>query len=111
MDDPNVAIIRPANYPEGTPGLGYKVVTSRKGKVLVISLLGKIVGRDADKPIDNPLKIVDAILEQENPDGKLVTVVNFHGDYSSEKVVIGHYLDGRVSAVVGGSLACTNGRC
>ncbi|MGD0510919.1 MAG: YmdB family metallophosphoesterase, partial [Candidatus Micrarchaeaceae archaeon] len=40
-------IIRPANYPEGTPGLGYKYATTSQGKVLVISLLGHVVGRDA----------------------------------------------------------------
>lgn len=87
-------IIRPANYPEGTPGLGWKYVDN----VLVISLLGQIVGKDSDKPMQNPLKTVDRILTENKAD---FTVINFHGDYSSEKVVIGHYLDGRVTAVVG----------
>jgi metallophosphoesterase (TIGR00282 family) len=94
MNDPRQPIVRPANYPQGTPGLGYKYVNN----VLVISLLGQIVGKDKDNPMDNPLKVIDQILEQEN--AKTI-FVNFHGDYSSEKVVIGHYLDGRVSAVVG----------
>jgi metallophosphoesterase (TIGR00282 family) len=97
MSDPAQPIIRPANYPEGTAGLGYKYVDD----VLVISLLGQIVGKDADKPLDNPLQAIDRILEQEKDVTKRATIVNFHGDYSSEKVVIGHYLDGRVSAVVG----------
>lgn len=97
MSDPAQPIIRPANYPVGTAGLGYKYVN----KILVISLLGQIVGRDAGREMDNPLKIVDEILEQEKSIEKLATIVNFHGDYSSEKVVIGHYLDGRVTAVVG----------
>lgn len=101
MNDPKQPIIRPANYPAGTPGLGHKYVEVGDGKVLVISLLGQIVGRDSDNPTDNPLRIVDEILEAEKNTRKLATVVNFHGDYSSEKVVIGHYLDGRVSAVVG----------
>lgn len=94
-------IIRPANYPEGTPGLGYKYATTSQGKVLVISLLGHVVGRDADKPLDNPLRVVDQILASQVGAVKIACVVNFHGDYSSEKVVIGHYLDGRVSLVVG----------
>ncbi len=97
LNDPAQPIIRPANYPEGTPGLGYKYVN----EVLVISLLGHIVGRDADKPFDNPLKIVDDILKSQKDVKKSATIVNFHGDYSSEKVVIGHYLDGRASLVVG----------
>ncbi len=94
-------IIRPANYPEGTPGLGYKYATTSQGKVLVISLLGHVVGRDADKPLDNPLRVVDQILASQVGAVKIACVVNFHGDYSSEKVVIGHYLDGRISLVVG----------
>jgi len=101
LNDPKQPIIRPANYPTGTPGLGYKYAPSPKGDVLVISLLGKIVGKDADLPLDNPLQVVDKILEQEKDHKKVATVVNFHGDYSSEKRIIGYYLDGRVSMVVG----------
>jgi metallophosphoesterase (TIGR00282 family) len=97
MNDPKQPIIRPANYPEGTPGLGWKYAND----VLVISLLGQIVGKDSDKAVDNPLLIIDKILEAEKTTHKLATIVNFHGDYSSEKVVIGHYLDGRVAAVIG----------
>lgn len=99
MNDPAQPIIRPANYPAGTPGLGYKYADTPKGRVLVISLLGQIVGRDADKPLDNPLQVVDKILASAEP--HVATVVNLHGDFSSEKVIIGHYLDGRVSVVVG----------
>ena len=99
MADPTQPIIRPANYPAGTAGLGYKYVDTPKGRVLIVSLLGQIVGRDADKPLDNPLKTIDRILETAEP--RVATVVNFHGDFSSEKVIIGHYLDGRVSMVVG----------
>lgn len=101
FNDPAQPIIRPANYPAGTPGLGYKYAATTKGRVLIISLLGQIVGRDADKPTDNPLQVVDKILDSQKNEPKVATIVNFHGDYSSEKVVIGHYLDGRVTAVVG----------
>ena len=101
LSDPNQPIIRPVNYPEETPGLGYKYIDTPEGKVLVVSLLGHIVGRDADKPIDNPLQVIDEILAQQRSEKRVATVVNFHGDFSSEKVVIGHYLDGRVTAVVG----------
>ncbi|HSX29810.1 MAG TPA: TIGR00282 family metallophosphoesterase [Candidatus Saccharimonadales bacterium] len=101
LNDPGQPIIRPANYPTGTPGLGHKYVTTAKGKVLVISLLGKIVGKDADVPVDNPLKIIDEILAKEVDTDRVATVVNYHGDYSSEKRIIGYYLDGRVTAVIG----------
>lgn len=101
MSDPAQPIIRPANYPEGTPGLGYKYLKRATGSVLVVSLLGQIVGRDAGKPVDNPLVVIDSILAQEKDVPKAAVVVNFHGDYSSEKYVIGRYLDGRASLVVG----------
>lgn len=94
LENKSEPIIRPANYPEGTPGLGFKYA----GNVLVISLLGQIVGKDSDKPMQNPLTTIDKILSENKSD---YTIVNFHGDYSSEKVVIGHYLDGKVTAVVG----------
>lgn len=101
LSDPDQQIIRPANYPQGTPGLGYKYARAKFGKVLVISLLGQTVGRDSKASLDNPLKTIDSILEQERHVVRAATIVNFHGDYSSEKVVIGHYLNGRVSAVIG----------
>ncbi|HUY84981.1 MAG TPA: TIGR00282 family metallophosphoesterase [Candidatus Dormibacteraeota bacterium] len=101
LSDPAQPIIRPANYPAGTPGLGWKYTKTHAGKVLVISLLGQIVGKDADKPVDNPLAAIDQILESQKDIDRAATIVNFHGDYSSEKVIIGHYLDGRVTAVIG----------
>lgn len=101
LNDANQPIIRPANYPPHTPGLGWKYAETLKGKVLVISLLGKIVGRDADKEVDNPLRVIDEILKSQKDVERVATVVNFHGDFSSEKVVIGHYLDGHVTVVVG----------
>ncbi|HET6924832.1 MAG TPA: TIGR00282 family metallophosphoesterase [Candidatus Saccharimonadales bacterium] len=101
LSDPNVPAIRPANYPEGTPGLGWKVASTPRGKVLVISLLGDVVGRDAGKAIDNPLLVVDKILAENQELERVAAIVNLHGDFSSQKVIIGHYLDGRVTAVVG----------
>jgi hypothetical protein len=97
MENRAEPIIRPANYPAGTPGLGYKYINN----VLVISLLGHIVGKDSEKPVDNPLLTIDKILETEKTTHKEAVVVNLHGDFSSEKVVIGHYLDGRATMVVG----------
>lgn len=101
LADPEAPIIRPANYPDGTPGLGYKYAHTPKGDVLVVSLMGQIVGRDSDKPVNNPLQTIDRILSQEDPGKRVCCVVNLHGDFSSEKFIIGYYLDGRVSAVVG----------
>lgn len=101
LQDPNQPITRPANCPEGTPGQRYKYLQTGRGQILLITLMGQIVGMDADKPVHNPLHIVDEILDETKNDSKVATIVNFHGDYSSEKVVIGQYLDGRVAAVIG----------
>ncbi len=98
IDEP---IIRPANYPLDYPGLGFKYISKNGKKVLVVSLLGKIVGKDSVLALDNPLKCIDEILSSEKFTKTDAIVVNFHGDYSSEKVIIGHYLDGRVTTVIG----------
>lgn len=100
LEDVNYPIIGPANMPD-CPGPGFKYVASPAGPVLYISLLGQIVGRDADKEVENPLKVVDKILADQPADKRVAIVVNFHGDYSSEKFIIGYYLDGRASIVVG----------
>jgi 2',3'-cyclic-nucleotide 2'-phosphodiesterase len=101
LNDPAQPIIRPANYPTGTPGLGWKYITTSEGPILVISLLGQIVGRDASNFMDNPLHVIDSILDENKTTKRAATIVNFHGEYSSEKRVIGYYLDGRVTGVIG----------
>lgn len=100
LDDPARPAIRPANYPAGTPGRGYKFADTPFGKVLIISLLGQTVGYRAPT-VDNPLEVVDRILDEAKHTKICASIVSFHGDFSSEKIVIGQYLDGRVSAVVG----------
>lgn len=101
LADPQQPVIRPANYPDTTPGRGWKYIQTKRGSVLMVSLLGSIVGRDADKPVANPLKTIDQILAANQHEPHVATILNFHGDFSSEKRVIGYYLDGRVSAVIG----------
>jgi metallophosphoesterase (TIGR00282 family) len=100
FQDAEAPIVRPANYPDA-PGPQYKYAHTPKGEVLVVSLMGQIVGRDADRETENPLKVIDKILADEPAEKRIATVVNLHGDFSSEKLVIGYYLDGRVSVVVG----------
>lgn len=100
LENPEAPIVRPANYPD-VPGRPYKYIHTPKGDVLVISLMGQIVGRDADKLVDNPLQTIDGILAAEPTEKRVATVVNLHGDFSSEKFIIGYYLDGRASVVVG----------
>lgn len=98
LEDEAQPVIGPANM-TGCPGRGWKYIETPKGKVLVISLLGLTVGRPVEST--SPLATVDRILDENINVERTATIVNFHGDYSSEKRVIGYYLDGRVTAVIG----------
>jgi 2',3'-cyclic-nucleotide 2'-phosphodiesterase len=98
LEDEEAPVIGPANMTH-TPGKGWKYSSTPKGRVLVVSLLGLTVGRSVI--ITNPLAMIDKILDENRTSEKVATIVNFHGDYSSEKRVIGYYLDGRVTAVIG----------
>lgn len=101
LNNSDSPIVRPANYPMGKDGLGFKYLQTTQGKILIVSLLGDIVGKHAGNEMQNPLKVIDAILAEQAETEKIATIVNFHGDYSSQKVIIGNYLDGRVTAVIG----------
>ncbi len=101
LEDPAKPVIRPANYPEGTPGRGYKIADTPFGKILVASLLGHTVGYRAPENLANPLTTINAILEETKHEKLIARIVNYHGDFSSEKLVIGQYLDGRVTAIIG----------
>ena len=100
LKDDSSPVIGPANLPI-TPGKGYKYIDTPKGKVLIISILGTIFPLKDGESIENPLQKIDYILESQKGIKRTATIVNFHADWSSEKVVFGQYLDGRVTAVIG----------
>jgi metallophosphoesterase (TIGR00282 family) len=89
-------LLRPANYPPGTPGSGLWVGVVGDIKVAVISLMGRVFM----PPVDDPFRIVNELLSGLPADAK-VRIVDMHAEATSEKVAMGWYLDGRVSAVVG----------
>lgn len=84
-------IIRPLNYPPGLPGTG---IIERRG-VTVINLQGRVFMSN----IDCPFRKADKVLAQMPP--KSIVIVDMHAEATSEKVAMGWYLDGRVSAVLG----------
>ena len=92
--DRDVRMIRPANYPEGAPGKGYGIVNVNGRRLLIMNLQG----RSFMPAIDCPFKKADAILEHAKADE---IFVDFHSETTSESLAMGHYLDGRVDAVVG----------
>lgn len=95
--DSEPRILRPANYPPGAPGRGWAAYTCRNGaEVVVVNLEGRVFLQ----PIDCPFRAADSILEEMRGRARTV-VVDFHAEATSEKVAMGYFLDGRVSAVVG----------
>lgn len=88
--------IRPANYPSDAPGDGYCIADCMGWRVLVVNLLGTTF-MDS---LDSPFKTVDRILERNSGEYD-ICLVDIHAEATSEKLCLGRYLDGRVSAVFG----------
>ena len=88
-------LLRPANYPPGTPGNGHVKLHTPEGlEILVINLMGRV-----HMPIcDDPFRCADAVLAKERAD---VVIVDMHAEATSEAQAMGWYLDGRVAAVAG----------
>ncbi len=90
--DSEMPLLRPLNYPPGVPGRGYLV----QHGVLVVNIIGRtFIGN-----FDCPFRAMDRLLEEIKPKPSII-VVDFHAEATSEKVAMGRYLDGRVSAVLG----------
>jgi len=89
--DSQMPVLRPLNYPGGVPGRGYLV----KNGVAVVSLIGRTF---MGNYVDCPFKAMDRLLSEIRVPN---VVVDFHAEATSEKVAMGRYLDGRVSAVLG----------
>ncbi|WP_160119709.1 TIGR00282 family metallophosphoesterase [Rhodovarius lipocyclicus] len=97
--DQEPRVIRPANYPPGTPGKGSFVAVLGDGrKALVVNVLGRLFM----EPVDDPFRAVQAEV-QAHPLGKSVqaAIIDVHAEASSEKAAMGHSFDGLVSLVVG----------
>ncbi|TES88037.1 MAG: TIGR00282 family metallophosphoesterase [Dehalococcoidia bacterium] len=90
--DGDMMILRPLNYPPGVPGRGYLIT----GQTMVVNLMGRTFMND----IDCPFRAMDKLLEEVR-DRPPVVIVDFHAEATSEKMAMGWYLDGRVSAVLG----------
>jgi metallophosphoesterase (TIGR00282 family) len=90
-------LLRPANYPEGAPGRGSVVIPSRGGiPVGVLNLAGRVFMH----PLDCPFRTADREIEKLRKRARVI-IVDMHAEATSEKIAMGFYLDGRVSAVLG----------
>lgn len=90
-------LLRPANYPEDTPGKGFCVYPVGKKKVGVINMAGRVF---MQPPMDDPFRLGDKIVAflKKNCD---VILVDFHAEATSEKLAFANYFDGQVTAVAG----------
>jgi 2',3'-cyclic-nucleotide 2'-phosphodiesterase len=89
-------LLRPANFPAGTPGVGWVTVKAGPHRVAVLNLMGRVFMH----PIDCPFRTADAVLPELRRETPII-LVDMHAEATSESVAMGWYLDGRVSAVVG----------
>ncbi|OGL00151.1 MAG: metallophosphoesterase [Candidatus Rokubacteria bacterium RIFCSPHIGHO2_12_FULL_73_22] len=89
-------LLRPANFPLGTPGVGHVTVKCGPHKVAVLNLMGRVFML----PIDCPFRKADEVVPELRKDTPIV-LVDMHCEATSESQAMGWYLDGRVSAVVG----------
>ncbi len=97
--DKDKQLLRPINFPPGTPGQGayeHKLADGRS--ITIINAMGRLFM----DPLDDPFRVVDVFLE-DNPMGKSSSAifVDFHAETTSEKMSFGHHFDGRVSGVIG----------
>lgn len=97
--DTEPRLLRPLNYPVGTPGAGSIVLDTAKGKVAVINAQGRSF---IQPPLENPFIAMLAEIERlKAEEGVSVIFVDFHAETTSEKIAMGRCLDGKASAVVG----------
>jgi len=94
--DSSENVIRPANYPAGSPGSGYTIVNSDGFKILCINVLGTVFMDSLTSPFD----AVDMILAREEGNYD-VALLDIHAEATSEKLAMGYHFDGRINAIFG----------
>ncbi|RQD75421.1 MAG: TIGR00282 family metallophosphoesterase [Candidatus Syntrophonatronum acetioxidans] len=94
--DQEERILRPVNYPPNTPGIGYKILWIKEIPVGIINVMGKVFLSSLDCPFRTLEKVVKELRET-TPN----IIVDFHAEATSEKIAMGWFLDGQVSAVLG----------
>ena len=91
-------LLRPLNYPEGTPGQGSVVLETAKGRVAVMQVQGRSF---IQPPLENPFLAAEREADRLRADGVGPILVDFHAETTSEKLAMGRLLDGKVSVLLG----------
>lgn len=95
IDEPQ--IIRPANYTKGLPGKGYITFKVKDKTIAVINLIGRV---DINVLSENPFKVASNLVEELKEQADII-IIDFHAEATAEKIALGHYLDGKVTAIFG----------
>ncbi len=90
-------LIRPANYPKGIVGKGYNIYNCKNKKIAVINLIGRV---DINVLSENPFIIAKDIIEKIQNQVDII-IVDFHAEATAEKIAMGHFLNGKVTAIYG----------
>ncbi len=92
LDDPDM--IRPANYPDGTPGVGYRTFDVAGKTIIVLNLQGEMFMKET---VDSPFAAVDAILNKPEHKDVRIRLIDFHAETTSERIAMGWHVDGSAS--------------
>ncbi len=99
MKNEDLRVLRPLNYPSGTPGRGSVVISTPKGRIGVISLQGRSF---IQPPLENPFLLGrEETLRLKTEEDCCAVFVDMHAETTSEKIAMGYYLDGLASALIG----------
>ncbi|MBL7071830.1 MAG: TIGR00282 family metallophosphoesterase [Candidatus Omnitrophica bacterium] len=97
LDEDN-RVLRPANYPEGVPGMGWGVYSIKKGKIKIGVI--NLVGRVFMESVECPFRVCRGIVEEVKAQTPNI-IIDIHAEATSEKIALAWYLDGMVSAILG----------
>ncbi len=104
----NMRLVADTSRPVTAPGNvnnrkfpAYKIYALGSENIFIASIMGTAYPEASNEHFNNQLKFADELVEIINQQKPTLSIINFHGDLSSQKVTIGHYLDGKVSAVIG----------
>ena len=97
-------LIRPANYPKGVVGKGYSIYECKNKKIAVMNLIGRVYMNVLS---ENPFLIAKSIIKKIKDEVDII-IVDFHAEATGEKITMGYYLDGMVTAVFRDTYTCTN---
>ena len=95
IDDPK--LLRPANYPNNVPGKGYEIYTCKGKKICVVNLIGRT---DMNVLSENPFQKMQEILKEVRSQADII-ILDFHAEATAEKIAMGYYLDGKITAMFG----------